>query len=453
MEVMNSNLIEQAVYNLCIKANTEYSSGLYDVVLAKYNNAQDCDLKIKYANILNNIKLAFDSKRPLCQDTGQVLVFVKIGSDTLIEGKNIVNAVNSAVSKAYCENFYRKSVVANSLFNRVNTENNTPAIVYTEIVEGDEISIDLMVKGAGSENCSAANMFVPSAPKEDIFKFIKDTIVKSGEKSCPPLVIGVGIGGTIDYAALLSKKAFFHNETEAELGFIDELKKYLGPVCDSILDVHLMSSSTHIASLPVALTINCHSCRHSSCKIVNSQIVYLNKNCEYQYVNSNNIDYKRVHTSDIKAIRDLKQGDNILLSGEIYTARDAAHKRMKEYYEQNGSIPFDLKGKVVFYAGPCPAANNEVIGPIGPTTSARMDEYCELTYSNGVVATIGKGERSENALKTINKYNGKYFVAQGGISCLLSKCVKKSEMFCFEDLGTEAVRKLYVENLPLKVFC
>ena len=453
MEVMNSNLIEQAVYNLCIKANTEYSSGLYDVVLAKYNNVQDCDLKIKYANILNNIELAFDSKRPLCQDTGQVLVFVKIGSDIFIEGKNIVNAVNSAVSKAYCENFYRKSVVANSLFNRVNTENNTPAIVYTEIVEGDEIFIDLMVKGAGSENCSAANMFVPSAQKEDIFKFIKDTIVKSGEKSCPPLVIGVGIGGTIDYAALLSKKAFFHNETEAELGFIDELKKYLGLVGDSILDVHLMSSSTHIASLPVALTINCHSCRHCSCKIVNSQIVYLNKNCEYQYVDSNKIDYKRVHTSDINAIRDLKQGDNILLSGEIYTARDAAHKRIKEYYEQNGLFPFDLKGKVIFYAGPCPAAIDEVIGPIGPTTSSRMDEYCELTYSNGVVATIGKGERSENALNTINKYNGKYFVAQGGISCLLAKCVKKSEMFCFEDLGTEAVRKLYVENLPLKVFC
>lgn len=451
MVKINSNLIEQAVYNLCVSANTKYCAQLYGLILQKYNNAETSELRLKYARILENIKLAADSNRPLCQDTGQVIVFVKVGHEVFIEGQMISVAINNAVEKAYKENFYRKSVVKNALFNRNNTQTNTPAIVYTEIVEGNEITLDLMVKGAGSENYSAVKMFKPSASKEDIFEFVKDCVTVAGEKSCPPLVLGIGIGGTMDYAAMLSKKAFFHTHSSEEAAFASDLMEFLSAQTADVLDVSILSASTHIACLPVAVTINCHSCRHSSCVIKDNGIVYTDCTCDYREINPDTDNCVEVNVSDVSAVRSLSAGRNVLLTGEIFTARDAAHKRIKEYYEANHALPFDLKDKIIFYAGPCPAAAGEVIGPVGPTTSARMDDFCEFMHSNGLLASIGKGERSIKARNAIKKYNAKYFIAQGGVACLLSKCVEKSEVVAFEELGTEAVRKLYVEKLPVKV--
>ncbi len=448
---IDSNLIEEAVYNLCIQANTSYDDNLYNLILQKFNNATTQDDKIKYSNILNNIKLAFDSKRPLCQDTGQVIVFVKLGKSIVIKNKTLNDAINSAVEKAYTKNFYRKSVVINAIFQRVNTNTNTPALIYTELTDGDLIVIDLMIKGAGSENCSSIKMFKPSAQREDIFKFIKDTLIAAGEKSCPPMVLGIGIGGTMEYAALLSKKSFFYNPNEQEWHFISDLKKYLKKEENDILDIRLMTGATHIACLPVAVTVNCHSTRHASAVIGKNNIQYNENSSKYDNIKEIDYTFKEVDCSDIDTIRSLKCGDNILLTGEIYTARDAAHKKFKEYFENHGVLPLDFKDKIIFYAGPCPAAQGEIIGPVGPTTSFRMDEYCTLMYSNGLLATIGKGERSKEASDIIQKYNGRYFAAQGGIACLLSKCVKSCEIVAFDELATEAVRKLYVEKLPLKV--
>lgn len=451
MKYVDSNFIEDVVYELCIKANTLFDPDLYNALLQKYKNSLNIDDKTKYTNILNNINLAAESKRPLCQDTGQVVVFVELGNKAVITNKTINNAVNDGVNKAYTNNFYRKSVVKNAIFDRTNTKNNTPVLIYTDIVEGDKINIHLMVKGAGSENCSAVKMFTPGVSREEIFSFIKDSIIRSGEKSCPPLVLGIGIGGTMDYAALLSKKAFFHILEADEKAFVADLLKYLGDTASNILDIRLMTSSTHIASLPVALTFNCHSMRHASCVINGDSVVYKPKKENNFLRIENDFSAKEILCSDIAALSSLKSGDNFLLTGEIYTARDAAHKKFKEYYDLNKKLPVDFKGKIVFYAGPCPAAAGEIIGPIGPTTSARMDEYCELMYSNGLFASIGKGERSNEAKNIIEKYKGRYFIAQGGIACLLSKCVKHAEIVAFDELGTEAVRKLYVERLPLKV--
>ena len=449
MVEIKSSDIEKAVYELCVNANTMYDAKLYANLIQKFNNACGDD-KIKYSNILKNIKLSFETKRPLCQDTGQVIIFAKIGNKVTITGKTFNEAVNNAVEKAYTENFYRKSVVTNTLFNRANTRTNTPAIIYTDIVDGDNIHIDLTAKGAGSENCSVIKMFNPSAAKTDIFKFIKDSVILAGEKSCPPLVLGIGAGGTLEYAALLSKKAFFHTPDEAEQQFIDELREYLKDIEESILDIRLCTASTHIASLPVALTISCHSTRHAGCTIKGNDIFYQKNTCDYLQTDDDS-SFREVSSCDTETIRSLLPGENILLSGEIYTARDAAHKKFEEYFKQHSCLPVDLKDKIIFYAGPCPAAKDEIIGPIGPTTAARMDSFCELTYSNGLLASIGKGERSAQACEKIKKYNGKYLIAQGGIACLLSQCVKSCETAAFEELGTEAVRKLYVEKLPLKV--
>ncbi len=452
MSIVDTNLIETAVGNLCLKANTEYNAELYKVLLNKYETADNFDKKNKLENILINIKSAYTSKRPLCQDTGQVLLFVEIGQDVKLTGRPLNEAINSGVRSAYISYLFRKSVVKNAIFDRSNTETNTPAIIYTDIVNGDSINIKLMVKGAGSENYSCVKMFNPSASEENIFDFIKNAVITSGEKSCPPLVLGIGIGGTMDTAAVMSKKAFFkkiNNVRENE--FKNKLLSYLSDVSDNIIDIKLMTSQTHIASLPVAITINCHSCRHCECTISNSKIFYTENPCEYKEIPVTSKSLIKINSDDIDKILSLKKGDRILLSGEIYTARDAAHKLIAEFYEKNEAFPFEINKKIIFYAGPCPAADAEIIGPIGPTTSTRMDKYCKLLYSNGLLATIGKGERSLSCEKDILKYGGRYFSAQGGIACLLSKCVKKSQVIAFEHLGTEAVRKLYVEDMPLTV--
>ena len=452
-QFLNADTIKEAVYNLCVQANTSYDSFLYSRIVDMYSSAQNQSDKIKLSNILKNIKLSADLKRPLCQDTGQVVVFVEIGTDVCLSGINLNECVNSAVQKAYIENYYRKSVVKNSLFCRDNTNTNTPAILYTDFIEGSSVNIKLMVKGAGSENYSAVKMFNPSSSKSDIFEFIKQSLITAGEKSCPPYVLGIGAGGTMDYAALLSKKAFFYNtNTVEEKNFISEMKAYLSDFSSDILDIKLCSSSTHIACLPVALTINCHCTRHAKCSITQAGIVYERANNSFINLDDDSsLAQKHVFADDITAIRALNKGENILLTGEIYTARDAAHKRIVDDFAANGTLPFDMKDKIVFYAGPCPAALNEVIGPVGPTTSSRMDKFCEFMYSHGIVATIGKGERSKAAIDAISACGGKYLSAQGGIACLLAQCVKKCEIVAYDDLGTEAIRKLYVENLPLRV--
>lgn len=452
---IDTKRIEDAIYKLCIKANTTYDRDLYEQIYQKYLKATSTDLKIKYKNILKNIELSLKTKRPLCQDTGQVIVFLEIGQNVMLCGKQLYDSVNTAVEKAYVDNFYRKSVVKNALFCRENTKTNTPTILYSNISEGDSIKISVLIKGAGSENYSTLKMFKPTDDRKEIFKFIKESVTNAGEKSCPPLVLGIGAGGTMDSAAVLSKKAFFCSKnTQSEKDFLRELKHYLKDVDENILDIKLMTNATHIACLPVALTINCHSTRHATCTITEEGTQY--QSIEFDIKEKNETEDENTHLKEIFAddkekIKVLKKGEHFLLTGEIYTARDAAHQKIIEYYEQNKTLPFEIKDKIIFYAGPCPAAPDEIIGPIGPTTSGRMDKFCEFMHNNGLLASIGKGERSESALKAIQKYEGRYFSAQGGIACLLKQCVKKSEVTAFEELGTEAVRKLYVEKLPLTV--
>ena len=452
MQCIDTRLIQEAVYKLCLDANVIYSSDLYNKLLHSFESSELESEKIKLANIVNNIKLAYDTKRPLCQDTGQVIVFLEIGQNLNLTGKSITEAVNLGIAASYKDNYFRKSVVNNSLFDRSNTGENTPGVIYTDIVPGDEINIKVLIKGAGSENYSTVRMMNPAASESDIFEFIKNTVLTAGEKSCPPVVIGIGIGGTMDSAALMSKKAFFKNVyNNEEIAFIKALVDYLGDIKNNVLDIKLMTSSTHIACMPVAITINCHCTRHAECKIVNSEIIYKNETPAYKAIPVVAQSLIRINADDINSVKSLQRGDRILLSGEIYTARDAAHKLMFEYYNKYGGFPFDINNKIIFYAGPCPAEPGEIIGPVGPTTSARMDKYCDLLYKQGLIATIGKGERSPETVDSILKYNGRYFVAQGGIACILAKCIKKSELVAFNELGTEAVRKLYVEDLPLTV--
>lgn len=461
MAIIDTKIIKEAVYKLCYDANVSLNNRVYSKILNAYNSVKNQDVKMIYSSILKNAKIASEIQRPLCQDTGQVLVFLTIGQNVQIVGENLEETINTAVESCYVDNFFRKSVVKDALFSRINTKTNTPAVIYTEIVSGSELKIDILIKGAGSENKSKASMLLPTSSREDIKKYISDCVLDSGTNSCPPLFIGVGIGATFDKASLLAKKALLIDpgENEELNSFAEEIKDYINEKAPKefsqayVLDVNIITAQTHIACLPVSVCINCHSSREASCIIRNNnEISYLNE--KYDFIETKDdsfIDLQEVHTSEFERIRNLKKDDQILLTGEIIVARDAAHARLIELIENHDELPIEIKDKIILYAGPCPSAPGEIIGPIGPTTSSRMDRFAPILYEKGLLATIGKGERNNEVCDSIKKNSAVYFTVTGGIASLLATRVKKSEVIAFEDLGAEAIYRLEVDKLPVKV--
>ncbi len=420
---MNTKIIYEAVYNMLILANTRLDLNYYEKI-------KNCDSKIKN-EILKNAYLAYKSQRPLCQDTGQVVVFIKIGQEVKLEGDFIEDAINKAIKDCYTDNFYRKSVVYDAIFNRENTNTNTPSVIHTKLQKGDEISILIGIKGGGAENMTKLKMMNPTSTLNDVLDFAKEAVIEAGESACPPMTIGIGAGGTAEVAAINAKYALFKG-------------KKVDFRADNVLEAKIITSQTHIASLPVCININCHSLRHMECVIKNDEIIYDFKN----YIPEDNdlsLNYKKVSTDNIEEIKKLKDGEEILLSGKIYTGRDMAHLRMIDVIKNNKELPFELKNAIIFYAGPCPKKEGEIIGPVGPTTSKRMDKFAPELYEKGVLATIGKGDR------TIKNTGYLYLKAIGGVACLYQKCVKKAEIKAYEDLGAEAVYELEVVDMPLKV--
>lgn len=428
---MQNNFFKNVIKSLLIRANTVLDKSVFDCI---NNNYTVLDKK---NFIIENCRIAKENNRPLCQDTGQILCFLKIPFGFSF-GFDFKATINQAIKEIYQEEFYRKSVVKDSLYDRNNTATNAPAIIYTDFENRESVRIDILIKGGGAENMSFIKMFNPTSSLEYIADELKKELSYRIINACPPLFIGIGVGGTMDYAALLSKKALFEG---IENDFTNKIKS------KDVISVKIKTSSSHIASLPIAVTVNCHSNRHAGCEIGKNGALF--NNCEYDIPNLtfDFSSYKKITTID--EFNNLKKGENFLFSGEVYTMRDMAHKRISQMIENGEKLPFELKKSIIFYAGPAPKKKDEIIGPIGPTTSKRMDDYAPLLYDLGCIATIGKGERSQCVKDACLRNNAYYFTTQGGIACLLQKCVKKSEIIAFEDLGAEAIFKLYVENLPL----
>ncbi len=444
---INARNLYKAVYEACCKANIQLPEQVYNSL--QELRAQGLEPQEKMSKIFSNTYIADKNQRPLCQDTGQIIVFVQVGAKTFLDNGLLSDVINSAISECYNENFFRKSIVKDAFFNRKNTNNNTPAIIYTDIVNGDKIKIDILIKGGGAENMSKVEMLNPSATEDDIINFVTNCVTNAGENACPPLFLGIGIGGTIDKACVLSKKAFFENQHKT---FSDKLKKHINSTSTTkVADIGILSSSTHIASLPVCVSINCHSTRHASVLVDKTGYKILTKFSNSQGTERTLQNVQKVHTSEIEKLKNLQIGSEIYLSGVIYTARDMAHKKLVELLENGKNLPFELKNSIIFYAGPCPRKTNEIIGPVGPTTSKRMDKFAPILYENGLLATIGKGARSCEVKDSITKNNALYFSIQGGVASLLQDCVKDAKIICFEDLGAEAIFKLEVENLPIKL--
>ena len=226
-------------------------------------------------DLILNAEIAATGKAPICQDTGMVVAFVTYGQDIHMSEGSISEAIHLGVKRAYAEGYLRKSVVRDPL-KRINTGDNTPAIIYYDVVPGDVLEIELAAKGFGSENMSATKMLKPSDGKAGVKAFVIDTILKAGSNPCPPIVVGVGIGGTIDKAAQIAKRALFRDlgepNTDEDVRLLEEelLSEInalgIGPQglggTTTALAVHVETYPTHIAGLPVAVNINCHASRH-----------------------------------------------------------------------------------------------------------------------------------------------------------------------------------------------
>ena len=428
------------------------------------------------AQILINSRMCAMGKRPICQDTGIVTLFVKVGMNVRFEtDRNLEDLINEGVRQAYTnpDNVLRASVLEDPAGERKNTRDNTPAVIHMSLVPGDTVDIQIAAKGGGSENKSKLAMLNPS---DDIVEWVKKTVPTMGAGWCPPGMLGIGIGGTAEKAMLMAKEALMdpvdiHELRERGAGNrVEELRLELMDAVNglgigaqglggltTVLDVKIKDYPTHAASLPVAMIPNCAATRHTHFTLTGEGPVYqkvpdLEDYPEIALDMSDGV--RRVNVNDIspKEIKTWKPGDTVLLSGKILTGRDAAHKRMVDMLKRGEELPVDLKGRFIYYVGPVDPVRDEVVGPAGPTTSTRMDKFTRtMLEQTGLAGMIGKAERGPEAIEAIRDNESVYLIAVGGAAYLVSQAVKKAEVLAFPELGMEAIYEFEVEDMPVTV--
>jgi fumarate hydratase class I len=428
------------------------------------------------AQILTNSRMCAEGHRPICQDTGIVVAFVKVGMNVRWQAtKTVQEMVNEGVRRAYLhpENKLRASIVADPAFTRVNTRDNTPAVVHIELVPGDHVEITVAAKGGGSENKSKFAMLNPS---DSIRDWVVNTVPLMGAGWCPPGMLGIGIGGTAEKAMILAKESLMEPIDMAELKArgpnspIEELRIELYDAVNdlgigaqglgglsTILDVKIFDTPTHAASKPIAMIPNCAATRHAHFTLTGNGPAYLEppKLEDWPQVNWTpdkasipvNLD-----TLTPAEVASWKPGDRLLLSGKMLTGRDAAHKRMVDMLARGEALPVDFTNRVIYYVGPVDPVGDEVVGPAGPTTATRMDKFTEtMLAETGLIAMIGKAERGPTGIEAIKRHKAAYLMAVGGAAYLVAKAIKGSRVVAFEDLGMEAIYEFDVKDMPVTV--
>jgi fumarate hydratase class I len=430
------------------------------------------------AQILINSRLCAEGKRPICQDTGIVTVFLKVGMSVQWEGNMALeDMVNEGVRRAYLnpDNVLRASILSDPAGARKNTKDNTPAVIHTQIVAGSEIDVKIAAKGGGSENKAKLVMLNPS---DSIVDWVEKTLPTMGAGWCPPGMLGIGIGGTAEKAAILAKESLMDPIDIHELrargpsNRVEELRLEIMDRANSlgigaqglgglttVLDVKILDYPTHAASLPVAMIPNCAATRHAHFTLDGSGIA------EFEPPSLDlwpEIDWdvgpraRKVNLDMLTpdAIASWEPGETLLLSGTMLTGRDAAHKRLLGMLEKGEGLPdgVDFSNKFIYYVGPVDPVRDEVIGPAGPTTATRMDKFTdELLEKTGLIGMIGKAERGKQGVEAIKKHKAVYLMAVGGAAYLVSKAIRKARIVAFEDLGMEAIHEFTVEDMPVTV--
>ncbi|MER2492859.1 fumarate hydratase [Catenovulum sediminis] len=431
------------------------------------------------AQILINSRMSAEGHRPICQDTGIVTCFVKVGMQVQWDKHDLTvqQMVDEGTRRAYMnpDNPLRASIVADPAGSRKNTKDNTPAVVHIDMVAGDKVEVMIAAKGGGSENKSKVVMLNPS---DSIVDWVLKTLPTMGAGWCPPGMLGIGIGGTAEKAAVLAKESLMdpvdiqdlvdkgaENAEEAlRLELFDKVNKLgigaqgLGGLT-TVVDIKIKSAPTHAASKPVAMIPNCAATRHAHFYLDGSGPAEftppkLEDWPEVTWELGENVRRVNLDTVTKEETAQWKAGDTVLLSGKILTGRDAAHRRIKEYLERSEALPngVDFNGRFIYYVGPVDAVGDEVVGPAGPTTATRMDKFTEMMLDDcGLMGMVGKAERGPATVESIKKHKAVYLMAVGGAAYLVAKAIKKSRVVAFEDLGMEAIYEFEVEDMPVTV--
>jgi len=445
---------------------------------AAYAREQSPAAKDAMAQILTNSRMSAEGMRPICQDTGIVVAFVDVGMNVRWDADmGLEDMINEGVRRAYThpDNVLRASVVHSPSSVRENTRDNTPAVIHTRVVPGDTVEVRIAAKGGGSESKARFKMLNPS---DSIVDWVLETVPGMGAGWCPPGILGIGIGGTPEKSLLLAKESLLapidlpairargaENHIEAlRLEICDKVNALgigaqgLGGLT-TVLDVKILEYPTHAVSLPVAMIPNCAATRHTHFTLDGSgpaELVppKLEDWPDVSWTPSAQARRVDLDTLTREQVQEWKAGDRLLLSGSLFTGRDAAHKRIADLINAGKPLPegVDLENKMIYYVGPVDPVGDEVVGPAGPTTATRMDKFTEMMLAKtGLIGMIGKAERGPEAIEAIRRHKAVYLMAVGGAAFLVSKAIRKTRMVAFEDLGMEAIREFEVHDMPVTV--
>jgi fumarate hydratase class I len=445
---------------------------------AAYQKEESPAAKDAIAQILINSRMCAEGHRPICQDTGIVTVFLKIGMNVQWAADiSVTDMVNEGVRRAYShpDNILRASILKDPAGKRINTQDNTPAVVHMEVVMGNTVEVEIAAKGGGSE---AKAKFVMLNPSDSIVDWVLKTVPTMGAGWCPPGILGIGIGGTAEKAMILAKQACMESIDIQELitrganNALEELRLELYDKVNAlgigaqglgglttVLDIKIKDYPTHAANKPVAIIPNCAATRHVHFVLDGSGPVEFKPPSLEDWPNivwdagttSRRVNLDTVTRADIST---WKPGETLLLSGTMLTGRDAAHKRIVDMLERGDPLPdsVDFTNKFIYYVGPVDPVREEVVGPAGPTTATRMDKFTEtMLAKTGLLGMIGKAERGQQAIDAIKKHQAVYLMAVGGAAYLVSKAIRKSRIIAFEDLGMEAIHEFVIEDMPVTV--
>ena len=476
MTIIRQQDVTQSVADALQYISYYHPADFIKAVKEAYDREESKSAKDAMAQILVNSRMCAMGHRPICQDTGIVTVFVKVGMDVGWDADmSLSDMINQGVREAYThpDNILRASILADPDGARTNTGDNTPAVIHYEIVPGDKVEIDVAAKGGGSE---AKSKFAMLNPSDSVVDWVLNVVPTMGAGWCPPGILGIGLGGTAEKAMLMAKEALLEHidihdlqakgaenrNEELRLELFDKVNALgigaqgLGGLT-TVLDIKIKDYPSHAANKAVAIIPNCAATRHVHFELDGTgpaqlEAPNLDDWPDITWETDDTVRRVNLDTVTQQDIEQWKPGDTLLLSGKMLTGRDAAHKKMTDILARGEQLPVDLTGRFIYYVGPVDPIGEEAVGPAGPTTATRMDKFTRtMLEQTGLMGMIGKAERGQTGIDAIRDNKAVYLIAVGGAAYLVSKAITRAEVIAFPELGMEAIYEFEVNEMPVTV--